>query len=157
MPKASINPDLVRDLASLLDETGLTEIEYETGTFRVRVSRQSGVTVTAPAPAATTTAAAATPPSTGNGEAAPEAPAYDASHPGAISSPMVGTVYTAPEPGADDFVRVGERVSAGQTLLLIEAMKTFNEIRAPRAGTVISVLIGNEQPVEYGDVLMIVE
>lgn len=156
MPKASINPDLVRDLASLLDETGLTEIEYETGTFRVRVSRQSGVAVAAPAPAATTTAAAA-PPSTGNGGAAPEAPTYDASHPGAISSPMVGTVYTAPEPGADDFVRVGERVSAGQTLLLIEAMKTFNEIRAPRAGTVVSVLIGNEQPVEYGDVLMIVE
>lgn len=155
MPKATINPELVRDLASLLDETGLTEIEYETGTFRVRVSRQSGVTVAATAPAAG--AAAPVSPPSGNGEAAPKPPAYDASHPGAISSPMVGTVYTAPEPGADEFVRVGEHVTAGQTLLLIEAMKTFNEIRAPRAGTVVSILIGNEQPVEYGDVLMILE
>ncbi len=153
MPKANINADVVRNLAALLDETGLTEIEYETGTLRVRVSRQSGgVTVASTAPAAAPAAAA--PVLSGD---APAASTSDAVPAGAITSPMVGTVYTAPEPGAGDFVKVGDTVSEGQTLLLIEAMKTFNEIRSPRAGTVTSVLISNEQPVEFGDVLMVVE
>jgi len=152
MPKATINADVVRNLAALLDETGLTEIEYETGTLRVRVSRQGGITMATAAPAAASVAAA---PARDDGLA--PAPAGDATPAGAITSPMVGTVYTAPEPGAGDFVKVGDAVSEGQTLLLIEAMKTFNEIRAPRSGTVTSVLIANEQPVEFGDVLMVVE
>jgi acetyl-CoA carboxylase biotin carboxyl carrier protein len=154
MPKANINADVVRNLAALLDETGLTEIEYETGTLRVRVSRQSGVTVASAAPAS---APVATAPATPREETSAPAPSSEAAPAGAITSPMVGTVYTAPEPGAGDFVKVGDAVSEGQTLLLIEAMKTFNEIRAPRAGTVTSVLIANEQPVEFGDVLMVVE
>jgi len=152
MPKATINADVVRNLAALLDETGLTEIEYETGTLRVRVSRQGGVTMATAAPAAAPVTAA---PARDDGLA--PAPVGDATPAGAITSPMVGTVYTAPEPGAGDFVKVGDTVSEGQTLLLIEAMKTFNEIRAPRSGTVTSVLIANEQPVEFGDVLMVVE
>jgi acetyl-CoA carboxylase biotin carboxyl carrier protein len=154
MPKASINADVVRNLAALLDETGLTEIEYETGTLRVRVSRQGGVAVATAAPAAMPAAADRGP---SRDEVAAAAPAGEATPAGAITSPMVGTVYTAPEPGAGDFVKIGDTVSEGQTLLLIEAMKTFNEIRAPRAGTVTSVLIANEQPVEFGDVLMVVE
>lgn len=153
MPKANINADVVRNLAALLDETGLTEIEYETGTLRVRVSRQGGVAVAAPAPAG----APLTAPGPAQARDDGPAPTGDATPAGAITSPMVGTVYTAPEPGAGDFVKVGDAVSEGQTLLLIEAMKTFNEIRAPRAGTVTSVFIANEQPVEFGDVLMVVE
>lgn len=154
MPKANINADVVRNLAALLDETGLTEIEYETGTLRVRVSRQSGMLV-ASAPPASVPAAAGPAPAREDGPA--PTPAGDTTPAGAITSPMVGTVYTAPEPGASEFVKVGDTVSEGQTLLLIEAMKTFNEIRAPRAGTITSIFIANEQPVEFGDVLMVVE
>lgn len=155
MAKNFINGDAVRELAALLDETGLTEIEYETGTFRVRVGRQvlAAMAPVASAPPVASPGAAATPENQG---AAAEAPA-DISHPGTVTSPMVGTVYTAPEPDTADFVKVGDDVTEGQTLLLIEAMKTFNEIRSPRAGTVTSVLIHNEQPVEYGDPLLIVE
>lgn len=152
MPKSTINGDLVRQLAALLDETGLTEIEYEAGTVRLRVVRQ-------PAPAAPVALAApqhAAPPPLAE-SLAPAAPAPDARHPGAITSPMVGTAYTQPEPGKPEFVKPGDRVREGQTLLLIEAMKTFNEIRAPRAGVVGLVLVQNEQPVEYGDVLLILE
>ena len=151
MPKANIDADVVRSLAALLEETGLTEIEYETGALRVRVSRQGGVAVAAAAPAPAPTNVA--PPSVD----ADSDTASDAAHPGAVTSPMVGTVYTAPEPGAGDFVKVGDTVSEGQTVLLIEAMKTFNEIRSPRAGTVTSMLVTNEQPVEFGDVLLVVE
>jgi acetyl-CoA carboxylase biotin carboxyl carrier protein len=155
MPKANINADVVRNLAALLDETGLTEIEYETGTLRVRVSRQAGIATVAAAPAAPSVPA--TEPSPVRAESPAAASAGEATPAGAITSPMVGTVYTAPEPGADEFVKSGDTVSEGQTLLLIEAMKTFNEIRAPRAGTVTSIFIANEQPVEFGDVLMVVE
>jgi acetyl-CoA carboxylase biotin carboxyl carrier protein len=154
MPKANINADVVRNLAALLDETGLTEIEYETGTLRVRVSRQGGVTVAAAAPAVPPPALPPAP--TGADEVAAAAPS-DAAPAGAITSPMVGTVYTAPEPGAGEFVKIGDAVSEGQTVLLIEAMKTFNEIRSPHAGTVSSILVTNEQPVEFGDVLLVVE
>jgi acetyl-CoA carboxylase biotin carboxyl carrier protein len=153
MPKSTINSDLVRQLAALLDETGLTEIEYESGAVRLRVARQ-------PAPVATAAASAAAPaaaPAAPAASPAAAAPAPDARHPGAVTSPMVGTAYTSPEPGTPEFVKPGDRVREGQTLLLIEAMKTFNEIRAPRAGTVSLVLVRNEQPVEYGDVLLILE
>ncbi len=155
MAKNFINSDAVRELAALLDETGLTEIEYETGTFRVRVGRQ---VLAAMAPAAAAPPAGSPGPAQAPGDQGGAADAQtNASHPGTVTSPMVGTVYTAPEPGTADFVKVGDEVSEGQTLLLIEAMKTFNEIRSPRAGTVTSVFIHNEQPVEYGDPLLIVE
>ena len=151
MPKSTINSDLVRQLAALLDETGLTEIEYESGAVRLRVVRQ-------PAPVAAAPMAMAAPaPMASAAASAADAPAPDARHPGAITSPMVGTAYTQPEPGAAEFVKPGDRVREGQTLLLIEAMKTFNEIRAPRGGTVSRIMVMNEQPVEYGDVLLILE
>ena len=151
MPKSTINSDLVRQLAALLDETGLTEIEYESGAMRLRVARQPAPVV----PAGFAPALPASPSSAG--ETAPSASAPDARHPGAVTSPMVGTAYTQPEPGMPEFVKPGDRVREGQTLLLIEAMKTFNEIRAPRAGVVSRVLVQNEQPVEYGDVLLILD
>jgi acetyl-CoA carboxylase biotin carboxyl carrier protein len=149
----TINADAVRQLAKLLDETGLTEIEYATGAFRVRVSRQQTVVHEAVSPAPAAAPAVAAP------VAAPALAekAYDGSHPGAVKSPMVGTGYLAPEPGAPAFVAVGDRVKEGQTLMLVEAMKTFNEIKSPRAGTVRRILIENQQPVEYGDVLMIID
>lgn len=149
----TINADAVRQLAKLLDETGLTEIEYATGAFRVRVARQQTVVHETVAPAS----AAAAPVSTPVAAPALVEKAYDASHPGAVKSPMVGTGYLAPEPGAPAFVAVGDRVKEGQTLMLVEAMKTFNEIKSPRAGTVRKILIENQQPVEYGDVLMIID
>ena len=154
MPKSTINSDLVRQLAALLDETGLTEIEYESGAVRLRVVRQPAPVAAGPMIATAPMGAPAAPMS----EAlAPAEPAPDARHPGAVTSPMVGTAYTQPEPGAAEFVKPGDRVREGQTLLLIEAMKTFNEIRAPRAGTVSRIMVSNEQPVEYGDVLLILE
>ena len=153
-PMKTINADAVRQLAKLLDETGLTEIEYATGAFRVRVARQQTVVHEAAAPAAP---AVAPPVSTPVAAPALVEKAYDATHPGAVKSPMVGTAYLAPEPGAPAFVAVGDRVKEGQTLLLVEAMKTFNEIKSPRAGTLRKVMIENQQPVEYGDVLMIID
>ena len=150
MARNDINSDLVRKLAALLEETGLSEIEYGTGTWRVRVAKHADPVVVSSAPAAAPAPeAAATPAST-----ATEAKS-DAAHPGAITAPMVGTVYTSPEPGSPPFVKVGDRVEQGQTLLLVEAMKTFNEIRAPRAGTVTEIQVEDRMPVEYGDVLMI--
>jgi acetyl-CoA carboxylase biotin carboxyl carrier protein len=154
MPK-NINADAVRQLAKLLDETGLTEIEYATGAFRVRVSRQQTIV--------NGVAAAGASPSSGVPVTTPVAApaltekAFDATHPGAVKSPMVGTAYLAPEPGAAAFVSVGDRVKEGQTLMLVEAMKTFNEIKSPRAGVLRKVMIENQQPVEYGDILMIIE
>lgn len=144
---------LVRELALLLDETSLTEIEIERAGLRLRVARNISVAATMPvsmaaAPAALPAAAAA----------APAAAASDLSkHPGAVTSPMVGTAYWAPEPGAKPFVEVGSKVSVGQTLLIIEAMKTMNQIPSPRAGTVTQILIEDGQPVEYGEPLVIIE
>jgi acetyl-CoA carboxylase biotin carboxyl carrier protein len=152
MPK-NINADAVRQLAALLEETGLTEIEYATGAFRIRVARQQTVVAESPAPPAST----APPVSTPIAAPALTEKAYDATHPGAVKSPMVGTAYLAPEPGAAAFVSAGDRVKDGQTLMLIEAMKTFNEIKSPRAGVVRKIMIENQQPVEYGDILMIIE
>ena len=153
MPK-NINADAVRQLAKLLDETGLTEIEYATGALRVRVARQRTVVAEAPAAPA---ASSGPPVSTPVAVPALTEKSYDSTHPGAVKSPMVGTGYLAAEPGAPTFVSVGDRVKEGQTLMLIEAMKTFNEIKSPRAGTVRKVMIENQQPVEYGDILMIIE
>ncbi|NVK35033.1 MAG: acetyl-CoA carboxylase biotin carboxyl carrier protein [Rhodobacteraceae bacterium] len=145
--------DLIRDLAVLLDETNLTEIELEHTDFRVRVARQiqydTPVTVAAPAPAATPAPAPV---------AAPQAaPVADASHPGAIPSPMVGTAYLAAEPGARPYIQVGDKVSEGQTILIVEAMKTMNHIPATKAGTVKQILVEDAQPVEFGEPLIIVE
>ncbi|BAL77187.1 acetyl-CoA carboxylase biotin carboxyl carrier protein [Bradyrhizobium cosmicum] len=143
---------LVRELALLLDETSLTEIEIERAGLRLRVARNISVAATMPAPMAhTAPVAIAT-------AAAPAAAAPDLSkHPGAVTSPMVGTAYWAPEPGAKPFIEVGSKVSVGQTLLIIEAMKTMNQIPSPRAGTVTQILVEDGQPVEYGEPLVIIE
>ena len=144
---------LIRELALLLDETSLTEIEIERAGLRVRVARNISVAASIPSaymPAvATAPAAAAAPAAAG---------ATDfAKHPGVVPSPMVGTVYWSPEPGAKPFVEVGSRVTAGQTLLIIEAMKTMNQIPSPRAGTVTQILIEDGQPVEFGEPMVIIE
>ncbi len=144
-----IDGDMIRNLAELLDETGLTEIEFSEGERRIRVTRAAtGIVTAAPAPAA----AAAMPAV----EAAPAA-APSASQPGAVTSPMVGTAYVAPEPGAPPFVRVGDQVAEGQTVLIVEAMKVMNPIRAPHAGTVQQVLVSDGQPVEFGEVIMVIQ
>jgi acetyl-CoA carboxylase biotin carboxyl carrier protein len=146
-----IDHDLIRELARLLDETGLTEIEFERDGQRVRVAREAPVIAGA---AARAPAAPSEPAAT----ALPDAQSLDpAKHPGAVTSPMVGTAYLGPEPGARPFVEVGSRVRAGDTLLIIEAMKTMNQIPAPRAGTVVQIFIEDGQPVEFGEPLMIVE
>jgi acetyl-CoA carboxylase biotin carboxyl carrier protein len=147
--KPAVDHDLIRELARLLDETGLSEIEYERDGQRVRVARQAHVAAAAPA----RQPAPADPPA----PAAEAAPLDPAKHPGVITSPMVGTAYVGPEPGARPFVEVGSRVEVGDTLLIVEAMKTMNQIPSPRAGTVIQVLIEDGQPVEFGEPLMIVE
>ncbi|MDR3467297.1 MAG: acetyl-CoA carboxylase biotin carboxyl carrier protein [Xanthobacteraceae bacterium] len=146
--------DLIRDLATLLDQTNLTEIEIERAGLRVRVARNIMTSAMVPAAAAPTmvAAAAATPSPT---EAAGGADL--SKHPGVVPSPMVGTAYMASEPGAKPFVEVGTKVKAGQTLLIIEAMKTMNQIPAPRAGTVTQILIEDGQPVEFGEPLVIIE
>jgi acetyl-CoA carboxylase biotin carboxyl carrier protein len=146
----SVDHDLIRELARLLDETGLTEIEFERDGQRVRVARQAQV-VAAAAPSPTPMEAAV--PSL----AADGGPIDPAKHPGVVTSPMVGTAYVAPEPGARPFIEVGSRVRAGETLCIIEAMKTMNQIPSPRAGTVIQILIEDGQPVEFGEPLMIIE
>ncbi len=139
---------LIRELALLLDETNLTEIEIERAGLRVRVARNISIAAAMPAsyqPAAPSAAAG-------------PAPVTDiAKHPGLVPSPMVGTVYWASEPGAKPFVEVGSKVTAGQTLLIIEAMKTMNQIPSPRAGTVTQILIEDGQPVEFGEPLVIIE
>ncbi len=151
------DPAAIRELAQILRETDLTEIELVDGESRLRVVRQS--IVAAPAPAATqvTVAAPAAAPVTVTTSQAGAGEAADADHPGAVTSPMVGVAYLAPEPGAAPFVTVGSKVAQGQTLLLIEAMKTFNQIKAPRAGTVTRILVESGMPVEYGEPLMIIE
>lgn len=139
----------IRELAEILDETGLTEIEYATDEWQIRVARGGGY---ASAPAAAPAPAPAL-------AAAPEAPAptKDADHPGVVTSPMVGVVYFSPEPGAAPFVKVGSTVSEGDVILLVEAMKVYNQIKAPRSGKVSKVLVEDGTPVEYGEPLMIIE
>ncbi len=142
----SPDPDLIRTLAQLLAENGLSEIEYAIGDRLIRVSRSIPASTTVPVDAA-----AAGAPSTST------APGTAANQPGAVTSPMVGTAYLAPQPDAPAFVRLGEVVEAGQPLLIIEAMKVMNEIRAPRAGRIAQILVEDAQPVEYGAVLMVIE
>ena len=147
MPEANID-QFVRDLAKLLDETGVGEIEVERDGVRVRVARQAlAAQVVTSSPAGLSPVVAP----------APAAPVDVAKHPGLVTSPMVGTAYLSPEPGKRQFVDIGSVVKAGDTLLIIEAMKTMNKIPAPRAGTVIQILIEDGRPVEYGEPLMIVE
>ena len=146
-----VDPELVRQLAVLLDDTNLTEIEIQDGERRIKVARN--VTVNA-APAYAVPAPAAAAPAAAPAAIAPEAAA---DHPGTVKSPMVGTVYLAAEPGAKQFASVGDKVSVGQTLLIVEAMKVMNSISATRAGTVKAVLVENGQPVEYDQPLIVVE
>jgi len=144
---AVIDEDVVRALARLLDETRLTEIEIEQRGLRVRVARQCAVAYAPPAADAARAIAVAVP-----------AGALDPSqHPGVVASPMVGTAYRAPEPGAKPFCDVGAAVKAGDTLLIIEAMKTLNQIPAPKDGKVVQILFEDAQPVEFGEPLMIIE
>lgn len=151
MPKAksAIDKEVIRELAELLDETGLSEIEIEQQGLRVRVMRGGQVSVAAPVAAAAPAVAAA---------AAPAAAGDDpASHPGAVKSPMVGTAYRAPSPDASNFVEVGQQVTQGQTLLIVEAMKTMNQIPSPKAGKVVDILVSDGQPVEFDEPLVIIE
>ncbi|QPF88787.1 acetyl-CoA carboxylase biotin carboxyl carrier protein [Bradyrhizobium commune] len=145
---------LVRELALLLDETSLTEIEIERAGLRLRVARNISVAATMPMPVAAAAPALVAAPA-----AAALAPAAAdmSKHPGAVTSPMVGTAYWAPEPGAKPFIEVGSKVSVGQNLLIIEAMKTMNQIPSPRAGTVTQILVEDGQPVEFGEALVIIE
>lgn len=147
--KFDVDPDLVRKLSELLSETGLSEIEYESTGRRIRVARQLGGTAQTvsydPGPAMP----AATPPS------AADTPAPRIGTP--ILSPMVGTVFTSPEPGAPPFIRVGDVITEGQTVMLIEAMKTYNPVRATTGGKVLQILVGDSTPVEFGEELLLVE
>jgi acetyl-CoA carboxylase biotin carboxyl carrier protein len=147
--KSAVDKDLIRELSALLDETGLSEIEIEVSGLRVRVAR-GGQMAAAPAPVVVAPMVA---PTGITSSAAPD----PAKHPGVVASPMVGTAYLAPEPGARPFVEIGSKVLAGQTLLIIEAMKTMNQIPAPRSGTVIQILIEDGRPVEFGEPMMIIE
>jgi acetyl-CoA carboxylase biotin carboxyl carrier protein len=149
-PKTIVDRELIHELTKLLDETGLTEIEIEQDGKRVRVARSS-IAVTSPSAAARV-------------EVAPQPGAETAvktidpsKHPGVVISPMVGTAYAAAEPGAKPFIDIGSKVKVGDTLLIVEAMKTMNQIPAPRAGTVIQILFEDGQPVEFGEPLVIVE
>ena len=152
MSSFDVDSDLIRKLAGLLEETGLTEIEFADGDRRLRVTRS-------PVPVAAPVAVAA-------GAAPAPAPVMDAASPGstgtatpdgAVTSPMVGTAYLSPEPGAPAFVRPGDAVKEGQTLMIVEAMKVMNPIRAPRAGVVTRILVTDAQPVEFGEVLLTLE
>jgi acetyl-CoA carboxylase biotin carboxyl carrier protein len=154
--KTSAESALIRELAELLNETGLSEIEIEREGLRVRVARQLTMAAAVSAPMAIAAHHAA--PAGANAAAhKPAAPAASGPHPGAVTSPMVGTAYRAAEPGSAPFVDVGTRVTQGQTLLIIEAMKTMNHIPAPRSGTVTQVFVDNGQPVEFGEPLVVIE
>ena len=155
-PEPMFGPDveLIRALAAVLDEAGLTEIEIGEGANRIRIARQATVAA-APAPAV---AARPAPLGPAPEQDAPATPvADDASHPGAVTSPLVGVVYVAPEPGGRPFVTVGDEISEGDTLFIVEAMKTMNPVRAPSGGRVARVLAENGARVEYGEVLLILE
>ena len=146
----AVDHDVIRELAKLLDETGLTEIEFERDGVSIRVARHGN------APASRSRATeltAGVPPAT----VPALTPVEPALHPGAVASPMVGTAYLGSAPGARPFVEIGSRVKAGETLIIIEAMKTMNQIPAPRSGTVLQILVEDGQPVEYGEPLMIIE
>ncbi|GEQ96661.1 acetyl-CoA carboxylase, biotin carboxyl carrier protein [Iodidimonas gelatinilytica] len=154
MSKLKDTKDLIRELAELLETSSLSEIEVEDEDVRIRVARQAQVHHVSAAPAHPAPAPAAAPVAA----AAPAAPSQGpAEHPGAVPSPMVGTVYLAPEPGAPTFVKAGDSVAEGDTLLIVEAMKVMNPIAAPRSGTVTRILVSDAQPIEYGEPLVIIE
>lgn len=149
MSTKGVDKDLIRELADLLKETDLNEIEIETDNIKLRVARQAAQVVSVASPPVAATPAAA------SIAAAP--PAEAAAHPGAVPSPMVGTVYLATEPGAAPFISVGAQVTQGQTILIVEAMKTMNQIPAPRSGTIKQIFVEDGQPVEFGEPLVIIE
>jgi acetyl-CoA carboxylase biotin carboxyl carrier protein len=155
MPKTpAIDHAVIRELAKLLDETGLTEIEFQRDGVSIRVARNVHVSARGRAAELPIGGAAA------NALVAPvqaTAPIDPTQHPGVVASPMVGTAYIGPSPGARPFVEVGSEVKAGETLIIIEAMKTMNQIPAPRSGTVTQIMVEDGQPVEYGEPLMIIE
>ncbi len=153
-PKSSlVDRDLIRELTELLNETGLSEIEIEQNGKRVRVARNlTGAAAPAPPPFAPL----AGEPLAQMADAGP-VPLDASKHPGVVTSPMVGTAYSAPEPGAKPFIEVGSKVKAGDTILIVEAMKTMNQIPAPHAGTVTQILFEDGQPVEFGEPLVIIE
>ena len=155
-PKVSGAGDtaLVKALADILDEAGLAELEYETADLSVRLSRVAG---TAPVAAVAPVAAPAATPAAMPAPAAASSAEDMASHPGALTSPMVGTVYVAPEPDAPAFVTVGDTVKKGQTVLIVEAMKVMNPITAPTDGKIAQIMVQNGQPVEFGEVLVVIE
>ena len=149
--KFDIDPDLVKKLSELLNETGLSEIEYESGGRRIRVARSltgggPAVTMNAPPPAAAAPAPAV------------DAEAQTEQRKGTpITAPMVGTIFLSPEPGAEPFIQVGDTISEGQTVMLIEAMKTYNPVRATKSGKIVQILVGDSTPVEFGEELILVE
>jgi acetyl-CoA carboxylase biotin carboxyl carrier protein len=149
-----IDAALVREMAQLLTEADITEIEVQKGDLRIRVARNSSTSAVMPSPVSVQVAPSPAPVVLSPAQAAEQ---QIADHPGAVKSPMVGTAYTRPSPEAEAFVTVGSLVKAGEKILLIEAMKTFNEILAPRAGTVTQILVEDGQPVEYGEPLLIIE
>ena len=148
---------MIRELAALLEETGLSEIEIEKAGLKVRVARNWTVQASVPTALASASPASVLAGPGGIAPAAQTASFDPASHPGCIKSPMVGTAYRAPEPGSAPFIEIGARVSQGQTVLIIEAMKTMNHIPAPKAGTVTHIFVENGQPVEFAEPLVIVE
>ena len=153
-----VDKELIRELASLLDETGLGEIEIQQENFRVRVARPASQATAQQAPASAPTPAIVSAPAPGSALAPePRKPADFASHPGVVKSPMVGTAYCAPAPGTAPFVEQGGEVKEGQIILIIEAMKTMNQIPSPRSGTVTAILVEDAQPVEYGMPLVVIE
>ena len=151
---ASDEASFVKELADILDQAGLVELEYETEAVAIRLSR---VTAAAPVAAASVAAAPVAAAPAAIAEPVAELPANPADHPGAVKSPMVGTIYTAPEPDAPAFITEGATVTAGQTLFIVEAMKVMNPITAPKAGTVVKIFVQNAQPIEFGEALVIVE
>jgi len=150
--KSPIDPELVRELAELLNQTDLTEIEVEKGDLRVRVARNISTTVQVPAAAPMMAM-----PAPVAAASAPVDTKPTAAHPGAVPSPMVGTAYRRPSPDAKPFVEIGSVVKQGERILLVEAMKTFNDIVAPRAGKVTAIMVEDGQPVEYGEPLLVIE
>jgi acetyl-CoA carboxylase biotin carboxyl carrier protein len=154
MSTKAIDYDLIRQLATILDETDLTEIEVEQDKLRIRVARMPAPAPTYAAPPMMAAPAAAAAVAPGPGEAKAADPA---NHPGTVTSPMVGTCYRAPEPGARSFIEVGDTVREGQTVLIVEAMKHMNQIAAPRSGKVTAIFVDNGQPVEFGEPLLIIE
>ncbi len=150
---AQIDGDIVKQLAAILNETGLTEIEYDTGSLKVRVAKAVHQTTMMAAPMHAPAAAAGHAPSAATSAAAGDI----ANHPGCVKSPMVGVVYLSPEPGKPTFVKVGDQVSEGQTLLLIEAMKTYNPVKAPKSGRIAQIVVAEAGPVEFGEPLMVIE